>query len=106
MSLFHALRHRFAILVNRDAYERELADEMRFHLALDAEDDQRNGVPPGAAHEGQRAGSPMPTRTESDAGSARKSCRGEVVTSPQQASLPPPFPSKASTRRVRPHVSF
>jgi putative ABC transport system permease protein len=54
MSLFHALRHRFAILVNRDAYERQLADEMRFHLALDAEDDERNGLSPSAARDAAR----------------------------------------------------
>jgi putative ABC transport system permease protein len=54
MSLFHALRHRFAILVNREAYGRELADEMRFHVALDAADDERNGVSPSAAHEAAR----------------------------------------------------
>jgi len=54
MSLFHALRHRFAILVNRDAYGRQLGDEMRFHLALDAQDDERNGVSPSAAYEAAR----------------------------------------------------
>jgi putative ABC transport system permease protein len=54
MSLFHALRHRFAILVNRDAYGRQLADEMRFHLALDAQDDERSGASPSAAHEAAR----------------------------------------------------
>lgn len=44
MSLLHAVRHRFAVLLRGDAYDRELADEMHFHLALDAEHDERNGL--------------------------------------------------------------
>ena len=44
MSLLHAVRHRLAVLLRGDAYDRELADEMHFHLALDAEHDERNGV--------------------------------------------------------------
>src|SRR6266516_8229582 len=54
MSLLHALRHRLAILVNRDAHGRELADEMRFHLSLDAEQDERNGLSPSAALDAAR----------------------------------------------------
>ncbi|HKW47913.1 MAG TPA: ABC transporter permease [Gemmatimonadaceae bacterium] len=44
MSLIDALRHRLTVLVKRDAYNRELDDEMRFHLALDAEQEQANGL--------------------------------------------------------------
>jgi len=49
MSLLHALRHRLRILINRDAYGRELADEMRFHVALEAEHEERNGLAPSVA---------------------------------------------------------
>jgi putative ABC transport system permease protein len=36
MSLFHGLRHRLRTLLNPGAHERELRDEMRFHMELDA----------------------------------------------------------------------
>jgi len=51
MSLLHALRHRLKILINRDAYGGELADEMRFHVALEAEQEERNGLSASAARE-------------------------------------------------------
>ena len=54
MSLFHAIRHRLAVLVRGDAYARELADEMHFHLALDAEHDERHGVSASAARAAAR----------------------------------------------------
>ena len=54
MSLLHAVRHRLAVLVRGDAYARELADEMHFHLALDAEQDERNGLSASAAREAAR----------------------------------------------------
>ena len=54
MSLLHAVRHRVAVLLRGDAYDRELADEMHFHLALDAEHDERNGLTPRAAHDAAR----------------------------------------------------
>jgi putative ABC transport system permease protein len=50
MSLLDAVRHRLSVLVRGDVYARELADEMRFHLALDAEHDERTGLSPNAAH--------------------------------------------------------
>ncbi len=54
MSLLHALRHRLAVVVRGDAYSREIADEMRFHLELDAEDDRRGGVSTSAARAAAR----------------------------------------------------
>src|SRR5690242_21828798 len=51
MSLLHALRHRLKILINRDAYGGDLADEMRFHVALEAEQEERNGLSASAARE-------------------------------------------------------
>jgi len=36
MSLFDGIRHRLRVLVRRADYERELDEEFRFHLALDA----------------------------------------------------------------------
>jgi predicted permease len=54
MSFLHAVRHRLAVFVRGDAYTRELADEMHFHLALDAEHDQRVGVSPSAARDAAR----------------------------------------------------
>ena len=36
MSLVHALRHRLRVLLNPRAHERELAEEMEFHLGLEA----------------------------------------------------------------------
>src|SRR5215510_2533181 len=35
MSLIHAVRHRLHVLLRRAQYERELADEVEQHLALD-----------------------------------------------------------------------
>jgi predicted permease len=51
MSLLDALKHRLSILMKRDAYERELDDEMRFHLALDAEQELANGLSPSIARD-------------------------------------------------------
>src|SRR5687768_2785327 len=36
MSLLHGLRHRLQVLLRRSQYERELDEEFRFHLALEA----------------------------------------------------------------------
>src|SRR5687767_11873034 len=36
MSFLHGLGHRLRVLFQRDRYERELDDELRFHLELDA----------------------------------------------------------------------
>src|SRR5690348_8196375 len=49
MSLLDALRHRFSVLAKRAKYDRELDDEMRFHLALDAEQEEANGISASAA---------------------------------------------------------
>ena len=54
MSLLHAVRHRIAVLLRGASYDRELADEMRFHLALDAEHDERSGLTAGAARDAAR----------------------------------------------------
>ena len=54
MSFLHALRHRLAVLVRGDAYSRDLADEMRFHLELDAEQDARAGISSSAARDAAR----------------------------------------------------
>lgn len=54
MSLLHAVRHRVAVLLRGEAYGRELDDEMHFHLALDAEHDERNGVSASAARAAAR----------------------------------------------------
>ena len=54
MSLLHAVRHRLAVILRGDAYARDLADEMHFHLALDAEHDERNGLTASAAREAAR----------------------------------------------------
>ena len=51
MSLLDALRHRFSVLLKRDAYARDLDDEMRFHLALDAAQEEASGRSPGDARE-------------------------------------------------------
>src|SRR3954468_3879427 len=51
MSFFHAVRHRLSVVVRGDRYGRELADEMHFHLALDAEHDERTGLSPRAARD-------------------------------------------------------
>ena len=66
MSFLHALRHRVSVLIRGDAYARELADEMHFHLALDAEHDQRNGLSPSAARDAarRRFGNPTYLREE------------------------------------------
>jgi putative ABC transport system permease protein len=66
MSFFHALRHRLSALVNHDAQARDLADEMRFHMTLDAEQDERDGLSPGAARDAarRRFGNPTYLREE------------------------------------------
>jgi putative ABC transport system permease protein len=46
MSLIDGLRHRLRALLRRDAYEREMDDEIRFHLEIDAMHEQHAG-PPG-----------------------------------------------------------
>ena len=47
MSLLDAARHRLRVLFRSDAYARELDEEMRFHLSLDAQ--QRDSSDPDAA---------------------------------------------------------
>ena len=49
MSFFHALSHRLAVVVRRGRYERELTEEMRFHLSLDAMQGERDGLSGGEA---------------------------------------------------------
>jgi putative ABC transport system permease protein len=55
MSLFDGLRHRLRVLLRRDDYERELDEEFRFHLALEAA--QREHAARGrlSAHDAQYA---------------------------------------------------
>ena len=50
MSFLHALRHRLRVLINPRAHERELAEEMEFHLRLEAMQQQH------AAHGGLSGG--------------------------------------------------
>ena len=66
MSLFDALRHRASVLLRGEAYARELADEMHFHLTLDAEHDERVGFSPSAARVAarRRFGNPTYLREE------------------------------------------
>src|SRR5690242_10671572 len=54
MSFLQALRHRLTVIVRGEKYSRDLADEMRFHLELDAEDDQRAGLSERAARDAAR----------------------------------------------------
>jgi hypothetical protein len=51
MSFLDALRHRFSVLVKGNAHARALDEEMRFHLALDAEQEEANGLSPSAARD-------------------------------------------------------
>src|SRR5690348_14398558 len=54
MSFLQALRHRLTVIVRGEKYSRDLADEMRFHLELDAEHNQRAGLSEGAARDAAR----------------------------------------------------
>src|SRR5438067_41709 len=54
MSLFDAVRHRFSVLMRRDSYARELADEMHFHMTLDAEHDEQGGLSAADARDAAR----------------------------------------------------
>jgi hypothetical protein len=49
MSAFTDLTERLRALVFRGRQERDLEDELRFHVERDAEERQRNGVESGAA---------------------------------------------------------
>src|SRR3954464_11551562 len=74
MSLLHAVRHRLAVLVRGAAYDRELADEMHFHLALDAEHDERIGLSASAA---RAAAGPAPPPAAPPPRSGTVPSRGE-----------------------------
>ena len=54
MSIFHALRHRLAVAFWRSRYDRELDEEMRFHLSLDAMQVVRDGVSASDARDAAR----------------------------------------------------
>jgi putative ABC transport system permease protein len=54
MSVLHAFRHRVRVLLRGAAYDRDLADEVQFHLSLDAEHGERGGLAPGAASDAAR----------------------------------------------------
>ena len=57
MSLLDGLRHRLQVLLHRDEYERELDEELRFHLELDAAQyahAARGALTPRDAHDAAR----------------------------------------------------
>src|SRR5262245_40941576 len=54
MSLFHSIRHRLRSLVRREAYDRELAEEIAHHLELDALAHRTRGVPAPMATQAAR----------------------------------------------------
>ena len=66
MRAIRAFLHRVCDLARKDTLERELDDELRFHLEMEAEERRRSGLPPEEARAVARHGLGLPERVKED----------------------------------------